>query len=160
MPKKIISFIVTIATIIIVTFTGVYNLVGLVDVKPYTILSGSMEPTIPIASVVFINTADTYAESGDIIAFYDAGYKNKVVHRVKEVVEDGYITKGDANDTIDLTTLEQDRVIGTYLFHIPYAGYALEYKNLIIGIYVALLLIEYALPDPKKKEKLEEKENE
>lgn len=159
MLKRIVSFIVMVTTILIVVFTGVYNLAGFVGVKPYAILSGSMEPAIPIASVVFINMTDTYAESGDIIAFYDAGYKNKVVHRVKEVTEDGYVTKGDANDTIDLAILEQDRVIGAYLFHIPYAGYALEHKSLIVGFYVALLLIEYALPDTRKKEKSEEKED-
>ena len=145
--KKLISFVTLIATAIILSFSLLYTVPQLFGVEPYTILSGSMSPMISVGSVVFINTKDRDPEINDVIAFYDAGYTGKVVHRVIENTADGMITKGDANDTIDLALLTSDRVIGSYLFHIPKAGFALDKKKPILTLYCALLLLEYAISD-------------
>lgn len=78
----------------------------------YTVLSGSMEPTLQIGDLVLIDTKDRSIENGEIIAFYMGG--QVVVHRVVEVTEDGlYITKGDANETRDFTPVGEERIIGS-----------------------------------------------
>ena len=151
MLKKIMGLITMSVTIIILSFSLVFMVPQIFGIEPYTILSGSMTPKIPVGSIVFIDTNDKDVKVNEIIAFYDAGYTGKVVHRIKERAENGFITQGDANETIDLAVLTEDRIIGTYLFHIPKAGFVLEKKKPLLMLYVALLLFEYALPDSKKK---------
>jgi len=65
-----------------------------------TVLSGSMEPAIPVGGVVVtcpVSPEDV--QPGDIITFRSGGHH--VTHRVTAVVEGptaGFITRGDANE--------------------------------------------------------------
>lgn len=90
--------------------------------KPFIVVSGSMEPVIPTGSIVYINTRDTAVTAGDIVAFYETE-DIVVTHRIVGYEEDGFTTKGDANDSEDQNTVYQDAIIGTYVFNIPGAGY-------------------------------------
>ena len=65
------------------------------DMKPYVVLSGSMEPVIPVGSVVIIDQSKTAVSARDIAAFSRNG--QTVTHRIIKETEDGFITKGDAN---------------------------------------------------------------
>jgi signal peptidase len=68
--------------------------------------SGSMEPTIPTNALYVVNTLDDDPEVGDIL-MYESQDKGRVTHRVIDVTQDnGYITKGDANDAPDQTSNE------------------------------------------------------
>lgn len=80
-------------------------------VEAYTILSGSMEPTLYTGDLVLVSTKETEIQRDDMIAFRMGG--NIVVHRVIEVREgEQYVTKGDANQQADLDLVEKDQVIG------------------------------------------------
>ena len=46
----------------------------------YSVISGSMEPEIPVGSLVLIHDADpVYVEEGDVIAFYGAADSSAVI---------------------------------------------------------------------------------
>lgn len=62
------------------------------------VISGSMEPTIMTDDLIFYKEKDTY-EIDDIIVFQFDG--SLIVHRIIEDHEDGYVTKGDNNNTDD-----------------------------------------------------------
>jgi signal peptidase len=94
-----------------------------------SVASGSMEPTIPVGSVVFEKSVDiTTIQPGDIIMYKSHDVPGSVVtHRVVEVtVLDGdraFRTKGDANNSFDLELVPSSNVTGRILFHLPYLGY-------------------------------------
>ena len=154
------------AILLAVAFVGV-RLFGL-DV--YTVLSGSMEPNIPVGSLIYVqdkNPADLKA--GDVIT-YMASEKTVVTHRIVEVVPDEndpsvlrFRTKGDANNTEDGGLVHSNNILGKQVFHIPLLGYVSNYIQSPPGMYVAIgvgavILLLTFVPDffPSKKKEEEE----
>lgn len=62
--------------------------------------SESMEPTITEGDGYILVPAGT-VESGDILTFYSDERGEYVTHRVVEVTDDGFVTKGDNNPSTD-----------------------------------------------------------
>ena len=158
------------AILLAVAFVGV-RLVGL-DV--YTVLSGSMEPNLPVGSLIYVqdkNPADLKA--GDVIT-YMVSEKTVVTHRIIEVVPDEndpsilrFRTKGDANNTEDAGLVHSNNILGSPVFHIPLLGYISSYIQSPPGMYVAIgvgaaILLLTFVPDffPSKKKEEEEEEKE
>jgi signal peptidase I len=105
---------------------------------PYQALvvrSGSMEPTLPIGSVVFyrqIEAADVHV--GQIIVFAEPGDPSiRITHRVYKIVHaaDGtyFETKGDANALPDSWKLQAVGPGWVAVFHVPYIGYPFAYLS-------------------------------
>lgn len=96
--------------------------------KTYIVLSGSMEPAILTGSLAYVDTGIECNEiiEGDVIAF-DIGDNKVVTHRVVENDADSQvmITKGDANESIDLAPVAYTDLIGETVFSIPYLGFLL-----------------------------------
>ena len=89
----------------------------------FNIISGSMEPEIPVGSIVYAKPTDLYTVSGgDIIAFNSHG--SVVVHRVvtNHLVEENFITKGDANEKEDIEPVPYASVYGPVVKHYPVLG--------------------------------------
>lgn len=89
----------------------------------YDVVSGSMEPTIPVGSIIYVKeTEPSTIKKGDIIAFQSGD--SIVMHRVvdNKVVEGTYTTKGDANNTEDINEVPYSSLIGVVTRHIPIMG--------------------------------------
>lgn len=104
---------------------AVFMIPGLFGIRPYIVLSGSMEPVIHTGAVAFIDTRDRDCEPGEIVTYRLSGKDGGVfvTHRVEAVSGGVYITKGDANQVSDLSPVRQDQIVGKYRFQIPFAGY-------------------------------------
>ena len=79
----------------------------------YSVVSGSMEPALPVGSIVYVEPAGfTEIRIGDVIAFDDEG--TVVTHRVIEdrPQESAFITKGDANSSPDILPTPYWKLIG------------------------------------------------
>ena len=89
----------------------------------YVVVSGSMEPEIPVGSALYVAAVvpEDVAE-GDVIAFYDRGAV--ITHRELEnhVVEGEFITKGDANEERDLAPVPYASLIGRMARSVPFLG--------------------------------------
>ena len=100
----------------------------------YEVVSGSMEPEIPVGSVIYVKAAqpDT-VEAGDIIAFYKD--ESVITHRVEEnrYVEGEFITKGDANEENDMNPVGYNELIGRVCLHYPVVGAFLEVCTSNVG---------------------------
>lgn len=88
----------------------------------YNVLSPSMSPEIPMGSIVYVE--EVVAEDvqvDDVIVF--TSLNDTVTHRVVEnrFVEGEFITKGDANASVD-AAVPYGALVGRVTFHIPYFG--------------------------------------
>lgn len=89
----------------------------------YDVVSGSMEPHIPVGSLIYVETAQPEAVAdGEIIAFQSG--ESVVTHRVVEnrQLEGEFVTKGDANQEADPEPVPYAGLIGRVVRHIPYLG--------------------------------------
>lgn len=102
--------------------------------EAYHITSGSMEPAIPVGSVIYVGHMEPEdIPEGEVIAFYSGS--SVIAHRVTEnrVVEGVFVTKGDANPLEDLENVRYRDVIGVVKLHIPFLGYYLAIFSDLIG---------------------------
>jgi len=156
--KKILNFLST-----VLTFGLLLCIISLVismamGIRPYVVLSGSMEPTIHTGSMCFVNTNKNYEEikEKDIIAF-ESARGQLVTHRAINITEEGIETKGDNNDVSDGITTTEKNFKGLTLFSIPYLGYISKFiatKNGIIitvSVVVMLMVLNLIFREMKKK---------
>jgi len=108
------------------------------------VLSGSMEPAIPMGSIVVSRpVAPETIREGDIIMYSSIGGKSLTTHRVDKVeTEHGiqFITKGDANNGADPNPVIPGQLAGLIVFHIPYLGYLIQFVKTPLGFAIALLI--------------------
>lgn len=118
----------------------------------YSVISGSMEPALPVGSLVYIKVMKAEEmQSGDIIAYYGARDQASIItHRVVEnrVVMGEFITKGDANKAEDMNPIPYGNYIGKVVRSIPHMGMAAELftsregKMAAGGVIAAALLLQ------------------
>lgn len=159
------SVLVGIVVLLAIALAGV-RFVGL---QPYVVLSGSMEPTYHVGSLIYVKSVDyRELEVGDPIT-YMLSQDTVVTHRIIEVLVDEedpdtlrYFTQGDANAVADGTSVHYKNILGKPVFSIPYLGYVSNYIQNPPGMYVAIaagaiLILLVFLPDifsvDKEKEK-------
>jgi signal peptidase len=103
--------------------------------------TGSMTPTMPTGSAVFVHKATSY-NSGDVITFQRANEKMPTTHRiVSNEAQSGviyYTTKGDANDASDQLKVAESEVIGRVWLAVPYLGYVLDFVRRPIGFFLLI----------------------
>lgn len=88
------------------------------------VVSGSMEPKFPVGSICIIekNYPVEKIKIGDVIAF-SVDKKIWVTHRVVQISREGnFLTKGDANETVDFGWIAKRQYEGKTIGNIPYIG--------------------------------------
>jgi signal peptidase len=154
MPKKnnkrmnawrIISNIIFVLVIVLalVVIISKFSIGGL---KIYVVNSGSMAPKIKTGSLIFSIKRSNY-QVGQIITYQPREIINgveSITHRVVEVKNNygiiGYITKGDVNDSNDAELVLQDKVLGEYVFGIPYIGYLVHFVKTVPGLILLIVI--------------------
>ncbi len=125
------------------------TLPSLLGYQVYTVVSGSMEPEIPIGSIVYVKSAEPEEiEEGDIIAFNTPGAV--VMHRVVENNGDtaSFVTKGDANDTNDVNEVAYASLLGRVVRHFPVLGRVLALYTSTYGkLYLLAMILAGGLLD-------------
>ena len=124
---KLIGAIGTILLVVAIIACLGLSVPRLAGIEQYVVSSGSMEPAIPVGSMVYSAQTDpSTLEAGDIIVFYnnEAG-STPVTHRVVEnhVADGEIITKGDANEQNDMSPVIYSNVLGKLVLHVPMLGY-------------------------------------
>ena len=155
--KKVVRVCVNAVLLVIILAGLALTLPRVANIKPYVVLSGSMEPTIMTGSIAYVDP-----KVGDIITFtFDDG--STTTHRVYSRDGDSISTKGDANETID-APIDVKQVVGTVRFSIPKLGYALDFATTNLKgslmIIAALIIASFALEDGKKKTDKDEQKDE
>ena len=142
--KKIINALTT----LIIVIGGIFLLLYLIGIKPYVVLSGSMEPTMKTGSLCFINKNIKYnsIKENDIIAF-KLNNGVLVTHRVVKKASNGFETKGDNNNNIDGVVTTQNNYVGKNVFWIPYLGYIFKAFQTTTGkiIYLTMIIVLFVI---------------
>ena len=123
--------------------------------------TGSMTGTINEGDVIVIFKTNNY-KIGDIVTYIQEGDLLPTTHRIVLYEgSDGYITKGDFNNTTDFDTVYKSEIIGEYLFRIPYLGFILEWLGTTEGIIytIVFILILYAIFFLINKKEVKEEED-
>lgn len=111
---------------------------GFMGYEVYNVVSGSMEPEIPVGSLIYVSPAlPEEVGVGDVIAFESGG--SVVTHRVvkNRQLEGDFVTKGDTNEKEDLNPVPYEELIGLVAHSIPYLGeFMLIYTTKIGKAYV------------------------
>ena len=101
-----------------------------IGLESYTVVSGSMEPEIPVGSAVYVKKrAFEKISEGDVITFLTEHGNMRVTHRVTEVDEKKktFATKGDANEYADRQMVKWENVCGVVIYSLPKAGYVQDF---------------------------------
>lgn len=102
---------------------------GLVGFRTYTVLTGSMAPTLPVGSLIVDEAISAAAaRPGDVISFsMPSDPSLTVTHRVERLAAgpggEYLVTRGDANPVADAWRVPAAARVGRVVLAIPLAGY-------------------------------------
>lgn len=146
--SKLCNLIATLVIVLVVLICSPLVVPKVFGYQLFGILSGSMEPTYPVGSVIYVESADaSEIDVGDAITFKLAADTDVVAtHRVvtKDDQKQTFTTKGDNNEDVDSSPVSYERLIGKSVFCIPYLGYISQYVQSsagIIAIIAAMVLV-------------------
>ncbi len=139
-------------------------------IKTFSIVSGSMRPTIDIDDIIIVKEcSDEELNVDDIITF---NIDNEIItHRIisKEFVKNNmiYTTKGDSNEVTDIKEITYNQIEGKYVGKIPKLGKVLNFIQnkyvfysvlgvLIICVYIEKKQINKKVARKEKRMKYEE----
>lgn len=144
MIRKIKDFILRIIYILVIIYLITF-IPCLWGHKPLVVISGSMEPTLKVGSLLYYHKEDLDSFNKNDILVYKTKH-HIVSHRIVEISEDGFITKGDANRTIDSNQVYEEQVLGKGVnWCIPYLGYYTDFiyhHKYLIYMSILLLVID------------------
>ncbi len=84
-------------------------------------VAGGPVKQVNIGDMIIIKDTGDY-KIGDVITFLPEGDKIPTTHRIIGYTEDGFNTKGDANNVKDTVPISKDRVLGEVVLHLPKLG--------------------------------------
>ncbi|OQB24255.1 MAG: Signal peptidase I W [Firmicutes bacterium ADurb.Bin182] len=156
--KTVWNVIFTLVVVTVVLTAVLLVGVRLIGLRPFTVLSGSMEPAYHVGSLIYVKEVDPETvNAGDPITFVLNADLVVATHRVVRVDKENshFYTKGDANAGEDAAPVHFKNLIGKPVFTIPYLGYLanfLETKQgrIIAVTAIAALLVLVFLPDMLK----------
>lgn len=128
---------------------GVFLLFALIPIegnyKLLVVQSGSMQPEIPLGSVVMVLPQSEYSV-GDVVTFSPSAKDKEslVTHRIAGYPSDifglVYQTKGDANKAVDPGTIPKEQIIGKVVFTVPHVGIYLTKLKTPLGFILAVVV--------------------
>jgi signal peptidase len=116
----------------VVLFLAVILIPHISGVELRTVVSGSMEPSLPRGSIAIgLPTDVDTLRIGDIVMFRRPDMPSEIVtHRIVAVADEGtlrrFATKGDANNSPDYWDVDGNLVLARLGFYVPLLGYAAE----------------------------------
>lgn len=154
-----IGFCVFLILVIILAYMGETGSIG--GYTLFSIMTGSMEPTFSVGTLVVGETVDPKnIREGNIITYKGVTGSTVTTHRVQEVRqgEEGieFVTKGDANSVVDPVTVKGSNVISRVFVDLKHVGGIITFlqENMGAVIGVGLLIYFYIWFISRKKSRV------
>lgn len=119
-----------------------------------TVMSGSMEPTFSVGTLLFVKETEDVAPE-DIVV-YQSG-NALIVHRVTAVDGNTITTQGDANNAAD-QPFDRSQIKGVVIGWVPFLGNVAIWAKTPTGIIVLLLLAFFLIEASFRKKKASDEE--
>ncbi|MFH1561346.1 MAG: signal peptidase I [Patescibacteria group bacterium] len=134
--KRELLYYTLVLGFLVFLFTVVFLKAGIPGkAETYSVRSGSMAPSIPEGSLVWVSPSDNY-QIGDVITFkFQKNTKDNpryqtITHRIAGLTQKDnvffFITKGEANQAIDGDLVDQKDILGKVILSIPRLGYLVD----------------------------------
>lgn len=99
-----------------------------------------MYPNINPGDIVVVeNKNKASLNKNDIITF--KANNSVITHRIVDIKDSVYITKGDNNDVVDPFNVTYEDILGKVLFKIPKLGYLLEFLSKPIVMSIEMIIL-------------------
>jgi signal peptidase len=146
--EKALRWLVVVFLIIILITILVQRVQGIMHPKIFgygfgVVMSGSMEPNLPVGSFVVIKEQDYY-EPGDIIT-YNYNDEMSITHRLLEINETSVLVQGDANPIPDPEFPRED-IIGEVV-----CFFDIKYVFIGLLIFIGIAAIYMFIPEKKEE---------
>ena len=152
MVTKVKKILFTCAYILIIIYLSIY-IPSIWGFKPLVVASGSMEPVLKVGGILYYkeNKLDNYKKD-DILVYKTPNHI--VSHRIVDINNGNFMTKGDANNTGD-GIINKNQILGKGTnFCIPiigyYADYVYHHKYLMV-ITLGLIIVDLINEKYKRK---------
>lgn len=138
---SILSFLKWLLTLVLIILAVFFllsqlNLPG--NYRVFLVQSGSMSPALKTGDVVIIKPVSLY-KINDIITF-KSQQNFTVTHRITQVNNDGFITKGDANPVADQNSIPTSDILGKVFFTVPKIGYFIMFVKSLPGLIILIII--------------------
>lgn len=123
---KLLNGLGVIFAIILIICVLPLSVPRLFGVHAYCVLTDSMAPLYEAGDLIFVQECTVESVgTGDVISYIDVSDASIVTtHRVVNITESYFITKGDANNTEDPEPVVKERLLGVPVLFIPAVGHA------------------------------------
>ena len=140
--RRAVGFVGIALFTVLLGFSLLTHIEELTGHQLFIVGGGSMEPAIPIGSLVVVSRTDANSVAVGSVITVRADNGVVFTHRVVRVVDlaDGryYATKGDANQGPDGSLVPARAILGTADTIVPFAGYLQQYLSNAAGFVVVL----------------------
>lgn len=143
--KVILRTVTTVMVCLTIVFAFLISAIRILGLDIYGVLTGSMEPTYPVGSLIYVKKVNPEELRVRDVITYSPTPNTVVTHRIVELVPDEnnpyvtrFRTKGDANNDVDASLVNPASIIGKVVFSIPHLGNVANYIQNPPGIYVAI----------------------
>ena len=145
---RILQGVMRLVCLILLVAVCAIGLPRLFGMNEFNVLTGSMSPTYPVGTLVFVQSKDPYSiRAGEVVSVVMNEDLDILTHRVvsNNYDEKTLTTRGDANNSDDSPVL-YDNVVGVVVFSIPYVGAVVDYltnndMGRIVGIGILIGII-------------------
>lgn len=144
MLRKICNTLTALIILCALALVAVLGIPILTGHQLYAVLTGSMEPTYPVGSIVIIKEVDPLEVAvGDVITYEASGFSTLVTHRVQSIDTEQQLlyTKGDNNTAADFYPVSFSSVRGRVNYCIPVLGRVVSGIRTPGGILVLLWIL-------------------
>lgn len=141
---KVLARLGSVVTWVLVSVALVVALLGVLAIFPgdhqvkfLVVRTGSMEPTLPVCSVVVVKKQAAYS-IGDMVTFRQGN--DLVTHRIIATQGSQFQTQGDANATPDTALVDSSAVAGSVVLSVPYVGKVLTWVKTPLGFSLLIII--------------------
>lgn len=81
-------------------------------------------------------------KNGEVITFYDKELEADVTHRIVEIGENEYYTKGDYNNARDLNPVKKENIVGKVVYNSFMLGYIfVNYRYYMVFLTIFTIVV-------------------
>lgn len=134
---KIFTFLLALVILLFVLGSA-FNFPFFSEYRFFLVQSGSMEPSIMVGDLILVKKQADYFQNEAIT--FQSENQRITTHRVSEIKNGVFVTKGDANRVEDNDTINKEQILGKVVLVIPKIGFLVGFVQTLPGLIILVLI--------------------